>query len=100
MNQVAPFKLYIRPSLDGSLTQVRLYGSVATLPLPEFRQWIRQLASWSGTPIEFVLPVDCGSAAWFESWTDAVSDVPAHHLQIRFSIGRHRHQRGGRDAVR
>ncbi len=95
-----PFKLYLKPLSDGSFTKLRLSGSVVTaLPPCELRRWFRQLYSWADAPVELVLPVDFGSVAWFELWTHAVSDVPAHHLQLRFALQRRRRQTGGRDVA-
>ena len=80
-------KLHLLPTEDGSFTELRLAGSVVTaLPPCELRRGFRQLASWNDGPVELVLPVDVGSVAWFELWSDAVSEIPAHHLQIRFAI--------------
>lgn len=93
--QAKPFRVYLQPERDGSLTSMRLFGSVVTaLPPCEIRRWVRQLATWSDAPVELVLPVDVGTARWFELWTYAVSDIPARHLQLRFRIRRPHHNRG------
>jgi hypothetical protein len=91
-----PFELHVTPLHDASSSRLRLCGAVATAaPERTLRRWLLQLSRWSGCPVELVLPVDAGTAAWFESWTDAVSELPAHHLQIRFTLQRlHRPRRG------
>jgi hypothetical protein len=97
----APFMLRLRLSQDDSFTQLRLRGSVVTAPPAcEVEQLLTLLSRWTGSPVELVLSVDCGSVAWFESWGDATSEVPARHLQVRFMPDGHRHRRGGRDAAR
>lgn len=94
------FKLYLQPTHDGAFTRLRLSGSVVTaLPPCELRRWLRQLASWGDAPVELVLPVDVGSVEWFELWSYAVSEVPARHLQVRFSLERPDPRRRGRDVV-
>lgn len=94
------FKLYLKPMEDGSLTRLRLCGSVVTaLPPCELSRLVRQLSSWSDAPVELVLPVDVGTVAWFELWTYAISEIPARHLQVRFTLKRRRQPRGGDDVA-
>ena len=94
------FKLHLKPIDDGSFTRLRLCGSVVTaLPPCELRRLVRQLWNWTGEPVELVLPVDAGSVAWFELWTYAISEIPAHHLQVRFTLKRRRQPHGGGDVA-
>jgi hypothetical protein len=95
-----PFKLHLQPLNDGSFTRLRLCGSVVTaIPPCELRRWVRQLSSWSDSPVELVLPVDVGTVAWFELWSYAISDIPARHLQVRFTLRRRPQQRRGDDVA-
>jgi hypothetical protein len=95
--RTSPFSVYLQPEGDGSFTSLRLFGSVVTaLPPCEIGRWIRQLAMWSGSPVELALPVEIGTAGWFELWTYAVSDIPARHLQLRFRLHRPHRKRGQR----
>lgn len=95
-----PLRLHLRPSEDGLFTRMRLSGSVVTsVPPEELGQWIQQLSRWSGAPVELALPVDSGTAAWFDCWTSAISELPADRLQIRFVLHRHRRCRGRHEAV-
>jgi hypothetical protein len=94
------FRLHVRPLCDGAFTRLLLCGSVVTaIPPCELRKLSAQLAFWSGWPVELVLPVDVGTAAWFEWWTSAVSETPAHHLEVRFTLEKHRHSRRRRDVA-
>lgn len=94
------FKLRLQPEPDSSFTRLRLSGSVLTaLPPCEMKRWIRQLSTWSDSPVALVLPVDVGSAEWFELWTYAITDIPARHLQVHFSLQRRPLRQGGRDAI-
>jgi len=94
------FKLSLKPIDDGSFTQLRLCGSVVTaLPAREIRRLVKQLWSYTGEPVELVLPVDVGTVAWFELWTYAISEIPAHHLQVRFTLERRRQRSGGADVA-
>jgi hypothetical protein len=95
-----PIRLHLRPSEDGLFTRMRLSGLVVTsVPARELEQWIQQLSRWSGGPVELVLPVDAGTAAWFDYWTSAISELPADRLQIRFVLHRHRRCRGRHEAA-
>ena len=83
------FRMILKPLLGGSFTQWRLFGSTVTpVPHAEMQRLIEQLSFWSGWPVELVLPVDIGADAWFEWWTNAMTDIPADHLQVRFVINR------------
>ncbi len=94
------FKLHLQPLRDGSFTRLRLSGSVVTaIPPCELRRWVRQLSSWSDSPVELVLPVDVGTVAWFELWSYAISEIPTRQLEIRFTIGRRPRQPRGRDVA-
>jgi hypothetical protein len=95
-----PLKLSLQPSLDGSSTRLLLCGSV-TGPIPsnELGQWLRLLSSWTGLPVELALPAAEATGEWFESWTDAIAELPVHHLQIRFILETDRRACGGRDAA-
>jgi hypothetical protein len=82
-------QITLKPLHDGSFTRWRLCGSVVTaVPHTQMRRLFKQLAFLSGWPVELVLPVDVGTAAWFEWWTDTIVDIPADHLQVRFAINR------------
>lgn len=95
-----PFKLRLQPSCDGSSTRLQLCGSVmAPKPPRDLGQWLRQLSRWTDAPVELALPVDVGTAAWFESWTDAVAELPAHHLLLRFTLQRRLSRQGNRDVA-
>jgi len=80
-------RIYVEPQYSGNFTRWRLTGSFPT-PVPHqmLRQLFKKLSFWNGWPVELVLPVDVGTVAWFDSWTDAIANIPAHHLQIRFSF--------------
>jgi hypothetical protein len=89
------FKLRLRPTRDGVFTQLRLCGLVPTaLPPCELSRLLRQLSSWTGAPVEIALPADVHTAEWFELWTYALSELPAHLLQVRFTLKRRRQRRG------
>ncbi len=93
------FKLLLRPLHCGSFSQLCLFGNAVTMPSPRtLGRLMGQLSLWSSAPVEFVLPVDVGTAKWFESWSYTISTIPAHHLEVRFVFHRH-HAQGSRDAV-
>jgi hypothetical protein len=95
-----PFKIYLEPIGDGSVTRLRLSGSVATaLPAREIRRLARHIWSWTGEPVELALPADKGSAEWFESWSYSISEIPARLLQVRFTLKRRRHVHGVGDVA-
>lgn len=94
------FKLQLRPIRDGAFTQFRLCGPVPTaLPPCELRRFFRQLSSWTDSPVELVLPADVNTAEWLELWSYAVSETPARHLQVRFTLERGPRQRGDSDVA-
>jgi hypothetical protein len=80
-------RLYVRPQNRGAHTRWRLSGSlVTTLPTVQLRSLFRTLSFWSGWPVELVLPADSVAAGWFAWWSDAVAQIPADHLHVRFVL--------------
>lgn len=83
------FKLYLNPIRDGAFSQLRLFGPVITaLPPDELLRLLKPLSSWTGNPVELVLPAELHTAGWLEFWADAISELPARHLHVRFTIKR------------
>jgi len=96
MNQ-PHLKLHLHPRRGGAFSELRLSGCVTTaMPLRELRRWTRQLSRWSGGPVEFVLPADEGTDAWFQWWTDALRTIPERHLLVRFTVAAPERLRRGR----
>jgi hypothetical protein len=82
--------LQLRPGTQGR-TRFAITGSLPDgLPQYALHQLLSQLAYWSGERIDAVLCAG-DQAGWVEVWCDALADVPARHLRLRF------HFDGGRD---
>lgn len=79
--------LALRPLQGGSYTQLLLLGPVPSAPVPlNLRRLLTMFSHWNGYPVEVVLSVDKQTAGWCEIWTDALSAVPARHLEVSFHI--------------
>lgn len=80
-------QLHLAPSPDGVFTRLGLSGEVLTcMPPLDFADLVDCLATWSGTPVELALPVDCPDGRWFEWWTAVLDAIPADLLEVRFTL--------------
>jgi hypothetical protein len=77
--------LELRPLHGGSYTQLSLSGPVPSAPR-ELRRLLTSFALWNGYPVDVVLSVDAETASWCEVWADALSTVPARHLEVCFEV--------------
>jgi hypothetical protein len=79
-------QIRVEPSHDGTLTRLRLSGETLIGTPPDFGDLVDCLATWSGVPVELVLPADCLDGRWFDEWTALVEWLPVDLLQIRFDV--------------
>jgi len=81
------FQMQLSPLCGGSFTRLRVCGALPTaLPARELARLTARLALWSGWPVQLALPVEGVTDAWFDFWTDAATRVPAHRLELRFTL--------------
>jgi hypothetical protein len=84
-------RVRLRPIVGGSYTEVRLCGMVpTTVPPRAVQRALSLLRLWSGWPVALALCVEADAAGWCEVWADALADVPADHLEVRFVLPRDR----------
>ena len=77
--------LELSPLCGGSYTQFSLSGPVPSSPRA-LRRLLTTFALWNGYPVDVVLSVDAQTASWCEVWADALSTVPARHLEVCFEV--------------
>jgi hypothetical protein len=83
------FHFHLRPQCSGVFTQWQIIGSVPTVvPSQKMRRFIRELSFWSGWPVKLVLSAEVETADWLECWTDALTEIPEDHLELRFILKR------------
>ena len=82
-------RLHLSALHGGSFTRLWLCGAVPTaLPPAVLGRLFAMLSFWSGWPVALALSVDEATASWCDVWSDALRDVPEHHLEIRFKSRR------------
>jgi len=84
-------RVRLQPLDGGAFTEMQLCGTVPTaLPPQVMRQLVSTLSFWSGWPVVLALRAEVATAGWFEYWCDAVSGIPARHLELRVRRSRAR----------
>jgi hypothetical protein len=80
-------RLELEPLQDGSYTRLSLLGPIRSAPARgALRQRLKMFSFWTGNPVCVALPVEPRTAGWGEIWTDALSGISKHHLEIVFKV--------------
>lgn len=86
-----PIQLHAEPSRTDLLTRLCFSGEFLTqTPPPDFSGLVALLASWSGAPVELVLPADCSDGQWLDVWIDTFDGLPHADAKVRFVFAKSR----------